>query len=75
MKKKSGIAALVPVAIACLFMGFGFFWLVVGLIISICTQFQPGFIEPIFWIVGGIAFVIGLTAFIILKLLAKKDNK
>ena len=63
-KEKGTIAKLAPVAISCLFLGAGSIWLIVGLVISIVSSFDPNAFNPVYWIIAGSLFVIGLAILI-----------
>lgn len=65
-KEKSAISKLLPVALGGALLGLGGFWLIVGLILLLCKAS----INPVFWIIGGVLFVIGLT----LTLISKKPE-
>ena len=70
-KKKGGLGALLPVAIAAILLGIGGLWLVVGLIIGICFNFNPEMFNPIFWVVAGALFLVGLILMLIFKVFKK----
>lgn len=69
-KKKGGILSLVPLALGAIALGGGFFWLVVGLIIFLCGVS----IAPIYWIIGGASFVVGLIVVLIMLIKQKKEK-
>lgn len=60
-KEKGTIAKLAPVAISCLFLGAGSIWLIVGLVICIASSFDPNVFNPIYWVIAGLLFIIGLV--------------
>ena len=64
-KEKGLIAKLLPTVIACMLLGVGLVWLIVGLVISLISNFAPGVFKPIFWIFAGVLFLAGLVLLII----------
>lgn len=73
-KKKGGIAALIPVALSSMLLGGGAFWMIVGLIIGVQCKFDVSVITPVFWILGGSIFVVGLIFFIVVMLLSRRKG-
>lgn len=73
-KKKGGIAALIPVALSSMLLGGGAFWMIVGLIIGVQCKFDVSVITPVFWILGGSIFVVGLIFFIVVMLLNRRKG-
>lgn len=63
-KEKGMIGKLAPLAVSCMFLGAGLVWMIVGLVIGICSKFDPTVIKPLYWIIGGGLFVLGLGLFI-----------
>ena len=74
-KKKGGLKPLILTASSCLFLGSGSLWLVVGLIVGIIYHFDTQVIKPVFWILAGSLFLIGLTVLLVFRPKPVKENK
>lgn len=63
--ESSIVSKLAPKVIACMLLGVGTVWLIVGLVIGIISEFDAGVFNPLFWPIAGALFLVGLIILII----------